>query len=214
MTGDTATPGRRYAGLTAEERAAQRREQLVDAGLELFGTLGFSGTSIRAVLRESGLAERYFYESFDSLEALLVAVHERIHVQVAAAVRVAAATGGDDVEARTRAGLRAFIESITTDPRFVRIKLQELSGHAGDEVRAFRNRAFTTYANLIMDYAPQERATALGLNGHALAIAVLSAMESLIDSWATGELPMSLEDLIEHAVIIVGGTVDRLERDA
>ncbi len=214
MSGDTVTSGRRYAGLTAEERAAQRREQLVDAGLELFGTLGFSGTSIRAVLRESGLAERYFYESFDSLEALLVGVHERIHAQVAAAVRIAAETGGDDVEARTRAGLRAFIEEITTDPRFVRIKLQELSGHAGDEVRAFRNRAFTTYANLIMDYAPQERADALGLNGRALAIAVLSAMESLIDSWAGGELPVSLDDLIEHAVIIVGGTVDRLERDA
>lgn len=214
MSGDTVTSGRRYAGLTAEERAAQRREQLVDAGLELFGTLGFSGTSIRAVLRESGLAERYFYESFDSLEALLVGVHERIHEQVTAAVRIAAETGGDDVEARTRAGFRAFIEEITTDPRFVRIKLQELSGHAGDEVRAFRNRAFTTYANLIMDYAPQERADALGLNGRALAIAVLSAMESLIDSWAAGELPVSLDDLIEHAVIIVGGTVDRLERDA
>lgn len=214
MTGQPATSGRRYGGLTAEERREQRREQLVDAGMELFGTVGFSGTSIRSVLRESGLAERYFYESFDSLEGLLVAVHERIHEHVAAAVRIAAATGGDDVEARTRAGMRAFIESVTTDPRFVKVKLQELSGHAGEEVRAFRNRAFTTYANLILDYAPQERAAALGLNGRALAIAVLTALESLIDAWALGELPISLDDLIEHAVVIVGGTVDRLEREA
>lgn len=214
MTGEATPTGRRYGGLTAEERREQRREQLVDAGLELFGTVGFSGTSIRSVLRESGLAERYFYESFDSLEGLLVAVHERIHEHVAAAVRVAAATGGNDVEARTRAGMRAFIEAVTTDRRFVKVKLQELSGHAGAEVRAFRNRAFTTYANLILDYAPQERAASLGLNGRALAIAVLTALESLIDAWALGELPISLDDLIEHAVVIVGGTVDRLEREA
>lgn len=209
MTSPT-QPGRRYGGLTAEERRAQRRAQLVDAGLELFGTVGFAGTSIRAVLRQSGLAERYFYESFDSLEALLVAVHEQLHEVLVRAVREATDAAGDDVEARTRAGLRAFIDTLTTDERYVRLKLQELSGSAGDEVRRFRTRAFATYTELLLAFGPLEAARAKGLNAEALAVAVLAAIEALLDAWAAGDLPLTVDELIDHAVVVVAGTVDRL----
>jgi AcrR family transcriptional regulator len=203
-------PGRRYGGLTAEERRAQRREQLVDAGLDLFGTVGFAGTSIRAVLRQSGLAERYFYESFDSLESLLVAVHEQLHGVLVEAVRAATDAAGDDVEARTRAGLRAFIDTLTTDERYVRLKLQELSGSAGEEIRQFRTRAFGTYTELLLAFGPLEAARAKGLNAQALAIAVLAAIEALLDAWAAGELPLTVDELIDHAVVVVAGTVDRI----
>lgn len=209
MSSPTAA-GRRYGGLTAEERRAARREQLVDAGLELFGTIGFAGTSIRAVLRESGLAERYFYESFDSLEGLLVAVHERIHVQLATAVRAATDAAGDDVTARTRAGLRAFVENLSTDERFVRLKLQELSGSAGDEVRRFRRRAFARYAEMLIDLGDPAAAESRGLDPTALAIALLAAIEALLDAWVAGELTTDLDGLTDHAVVIVAGAVDHL----
>jgi AcrR family transcriptional regulator len=38
--------GRVYGGLSAPERRADRRERLLDAGLELFGTAGFTKTTI------------------------------------------------------------------------------------------------------------------------------------------------------------------------
>lgn len=204
-------PGRRYGGLTADERRVQRRAQLVEAGLDLFGTVGFAGTSIRAVLRQSGLAERYFYESFDSLESLLVAVHEQLHGELVEAVRQATDAAGDDVEARTRAGLRAFIDTLTTDERYVRLKLQELSGAAGEEIRRFRTRAFATYTELLIAFGPLEAARAKGLNAPALAIGVLAAIEALLEAWAAGDLPLTDDELIEHAVVIVTGTVDRLQ---
>ena len=204
--------GRRYGGRTAEERQEERRAQLVDAGIELFGTLGFGGTSIRAVLRESGLAERYFYESFDSLEALLVAVHERIHAVVVAQVMAATDAAGTDVEARARAGLHAFVGAITTDPRWVKIKLQELGGSAGEEVREFKRRATGRYADLLVAYGPLAATQARGLQPEALARAVLAAVESLLDAWVAGDLPLDLEGLIDHAVIIIKGTVAEVER--
>lgn len=208
-----APAGRRYGGRTAEERRAERREQLVAAGVELFGTAGYSSTSIRAVLRESGLAERYFYESFESLEQLLVAVHEHVHVAVVQRVREATAAAGTGIEARARAGLRAFIETITTDPRWVRIKLQEVADAAGGEqLRAFRRRAHETYADLLIDYGPNEATLARDLQPRALALAVLAAIESLMDSWAAGELRITLDQLIDHAVIIINGTVNEVER--
>lgn len=214
MAGSSSTEapsGRRYGGRTAQERADERRDRLVQAGVELFGTIGFANTSIRGVLRESGLAERYFYESFASLEALLVAVHEHVHGSVVEQVRIATDRSGTGVEARARAGLRAFIETITTDPRWVRIKLQELHGDAGEELLAFRRRAQETYAELLLAYGPTEATLARDLQPRALARAVLSAVESLIDAWAAGQLHVSLDGLIDHAVVIINGTVRELE---
>jgi AcrR family transcriptional regulator len=216
MSGTSTTPppaGRRYGGRTAEERRAERREQLVEAGYELFGTVGFPNTSIRAVLRESGLAERYFYESFDSLEGLLVAVHEDVHAAVVAAVRKATEAAGADVDARARAGLYAFVETIMSDPRWVRIKLAELSGAgASDGLREFRRRAHLTFASLLVDYGPTEQVKAKGLNPQALALAVVAAIESLLDAWAAGELRLTLDELVEHAVVVIRGTSVELER--
>lgn len=208
----TQPPGRRYGGRTAEERQQERREQLIEAGVELFGTVGFGGTSIRAVLRESGLAERYFYESFDSLEALLVGVHEHIHSVVAGAVSDATEAAGTDVEARARAGLRAFVDTVTTDPRWVKIKLQELGGSAGEEVRQFRRRALGRYATLLVAYGPNDAVVARGLQPEALAFAVLAAVESLLDAWAAGELAVTIDGLIDHAVVVITGTVREVER--
>ena len=76
--GSAAQAPRRYRGITASERRAQRRERLLQAGLELFGTQGYASTSIRAVSAEASMNSRYFYESFSSREDLLYYVYERI----------------------------------------------------------------------------------------------------------------------------------------
>lgn len=207
---ESSTTGRRYGGLTAAERREARRATLLEAGLELFGTVGFAGTSIRAVLRQSGLAERYFYESFDALEDLLLAVHEQLHEQLVSAVRGATEQAGDDIEQRTRAGLRAFVDTLTTDPRYVHLKLQELHGTAGEQMRAFRIRAFARYADLLMSSGPVQATRTSGLDPQALALAVLAAIESLLDRWTSGELAVDIDGLIDHAVVIVVGTADHL----
>ena len=69
---------RDYDGKTAAERIAERRERLIDAGVELFGERGYAATSIRSVLQQSGLRDRYFGESFADLDSLLAAVYSRL----------------------------------------------------------------------------------------------------------------------------------------
>src|SRR6201996_1929015 len=69
---------RDYDGKTAAERVAERRARLIDAGIELFGEHGYAGTSIRAVLRQAGLRDRYFGESFADLDALLAAAYDQL----------------------------------------------------------------------------------------------------------------------------------------
>ena len=65
---------RPYGGLAMEERVAARRARFIEAGVELFGTQGFRGATVRGVCAAAGLTDRYFYESFPTLEALLAAV--------------------------------------------------------------------------------------------------------------------------------------------
>src|SRR3546814_9800124 len=93
---------RRYGGASAEERAAERRSRLLAAGLELMGTRGLVGATVRGVAEEAGVAARYFYESFPTVDDLHLAVFDEIAQE--ALVRSLAAlerTSGDRSEAHT-----------------------------------------------------------------------------------------------------------------
>src|ERR1700712_610595 len=68
-------PARAYGGVAMEERVAARRARFVEAGFELFGTQGFRGSTVRGICAAAGLTDRYFYESFATLEALLAEVY-------------------------------------------------------------------------------------------------------------------------------------------
>lgn len=130
-------PGRSYGGVPAEVRIAQRRERFLDAGLELFGTRGYQSTSVRAVCRQAGLSERYFYESFANTEALLIGVYLRCTDQMHDDILVAMATGerspgtagspDDALEHVVRTTLDAFYASVT-DPRVLRVCWLEVLG--------------------------------------------------------------------------------------
>jgi AcrR family transcriptional regulator len=85
--GSVAQAPRRYRGLTAAERHAQRRGRLLDVGLEVFGTSGYASSSVRSISAAAGLNSRYFHESFSSKEELLRVVYERINSGDSVAVR-------------------------------------------------------------------------------------------------------------------------------
>src|SRR4051794_41764082 len=73
--------GGKWRGTTAAERIGPRRERLVHAAFELLGEHGQAGTTVRGVCAQAGLNPRYFYESFDDLDALLKAVFDDIMVE-------------------------------------------------------------------------------------------------------------------------------------
>jgi AcrR family transcriptional regulator len=114
-------PPRRYRGLDPEERRADRRRRLIEAGLELYGTIGYQATTITALCREAGITTQHFYDEFGSRENLLGAVFDETVMR--AAVQVADALDGAplDLEAQSRAGLGAFLHAMLDDPRGARI---------------------------------------------------------------------------------------------
>src|SRR3546814_864218 len=110
-TSKAGASSRRFRGLDGEERQRQRREQLIEAGLNAFGGKGYHSTGVREICAEAKLTERYFYESFRNREALFQAVYEHAIETVRTAVMEAIARSGRAVRTLERTAIRAFLET-------------------------------------------------------------------------------------------------------
>ena len=124
-----ADAGRAYAGETLAERRARRRQQFLDAGLDVFGSTGYRTATVRQLCRQAGLTDRYFYESFASIEDLLVAVYEREfdHLQQVVLATLAGDAAQRDPIAAVDLALNALFE-MASEPRVARVCWLEVLG--------------------------------------------------------------------------------------
>jgi AcrR family transcriptional regulator len=69
---------RRWSGVPLENRQALRRDELIAAGVQLLGGESGPAVTVRAVCRQAGLTERYFYESFSDRDGFVRAVYDDV----------------------------------------------------------------------------------------------------------------------------------------
>ena len=108
----------------------QRREQLIDAALEVILERGYGGVSIEAIAREAGITRPVVYDHFPNLNRLLHAVierEERIALEQLTEV-VPADPGGHEPGELLAAGVTRFLEAVTSRPATWRIILLPLEG--------------------------------------------------------------------------------------
>ena len=146
--GGASSTRRGYGGLSPEARRAIRRETLLQTALDAFGSQGVGGTSITALCATSGVAARYFYEEFGSIEGLLLALHDTLiddcfHTME----RARSASGGQAPFQQTTALLDAYVGWVAADPRRARIFV-EVVPYAG-EILAHRREAVQRFARFI-----------------------------------------------------------------
>ena len=89
-------------------RGRATRDQFVRVATRLFATHGYDGTSIEAVLQETGASRGSLYHHFPGKEALFVAVVHDMEARIVATVTAAASETTDPVEALA-ASCRAWI---------------------------------------------------------------------------------------------------------
>jgi AcrR family transcriptional regulator len=198
---------RDYDGKTAAERIAQRREQLIAAGLEVFGTQGYRNASIRGVLEEAGLRPRYFGENFASLDELMAAVFDRI-VDGEMECSRAAITGTQGSTESARAVMAALFDFLESDPRRARIKLREVLA-AGPLSRARRNVAMERIGTLLADLMPQATPGS-GHDRQAYGLGVAAAGYELLIARLEGHPGMTRERVIEAQTLLYQGVVNEL----
>ncbi|QLL06876.1 TetR/AcrR family transcriptional regulator [Mycobacterium vicinigordonae] len=68
----------RWSGVPLQDRHALRRDDLIAAGVQLLGSEDGPTLTVRAVCRQAGLTERYFYESFTDREHFVRAVYDDV----------------------------------------------------------------------------------------------------------------------------------------
>jgi AcrR family transcriptional regulator len=201
MTG-MAIPTRRYRGVSAQQRHLERRERLLDAGLDLLGTEGWAKTTVTAVCARAKLTERYFYQSFPSREHLLVAVFDRIAGEAAEVVLAAVAAAPHDARARARAAIAAYVELVTDDPRKGRVTLLEALGCEALETR--RRQTLHTFAQLVAVqarsfYGPSVASRRdVELTAHFL----VGGLAELLIAWLQGGLEISRDQLVDHCAAL------------
>lgn len=131
------TPSRTYRGVPQDERRAQRRNQLIAAGVAVYGERGYRLATVKAVCEAAGLTERYFYESFANSEELLIACFDHVTCSVMAEILEAARLAGDDRIARVRAMLHTYLAALQREPRSARVFLVEIRGVSRAVDKAF-----------------------------------------------------------------------------
>jgi AcrR family transcriptional regulator len=129
MTGTAPAARRDYGGRTAIQRRAERRQRLMTAALELFGTEGYPATSIERLCARANVSTRNFYEEFASREALLIALHDDITQQASEAMVLAVGEVIDEpTSVRLDRAINAYIGTTSSDPRWTRIAYVEVVG--------------------------------------------------------------------------------------
>lgn len=112
---------RSFKGMSLEVRQAERRERLMEAGLQAYGTLGFFSVTVRDVCVEAKLTERYFYESFKNSGALFDAIYMRLVEELQQRILTAVMQGAPDPKQMIQLGLTAFFQLLSDDHRVTRI---------------------------------------------------------------------------------------------
>lgn len=184
---------RSYGGRTADDRAADRRTRLVEAGLEIVGTGGVAALGMRAVSREADLSQKFFYESFADIDELLHEVYAEALARLEAAV--ATARGAGNLAGVVDAAARLMEE----DPRVCRILLVEpvaderLRRHVRDAIPAL---AIDVLGDHIPG-SPDDPAVRMHFS------AVFGALISLFVEWTEGSLGTDRDAFVRHVVSVV-----------
>jgi AcrR family transcriptional regulator len=201
---------RSWRGVPLEIRRAERRTQLVDTAFDLLGADGWRGTTVRGICQAAHLNPRYFYESFDTLESLLIAVFDRLIVEATQTALRAIEEAGTDPTARSVAVIEAVVRYVTKDPKRARILFVEAQGNE----RMGRRRLDTLHATaeFLEQYMWRQTGLANDRIGMVASHLLVGGLTELVVTWLDGHLDVSLDELVEDAaalmVAVGAGAVD------
>lgn len=200
---------RPYRGVAADERVANRREALIDAALEVFDTEGWAALSARRVCEQAGLTRRYFYESFDDVDALIGAAFERITGEVSAAVLASIGDGAAPQSELVARAVSAGLDVLASPPSKGRFLAAAQS--AGTSIAPYRARALDDLASIVEAVLSTERKDVSRVGSQEARIAaliVVGAVLSIIDSWLGQEIDLSRDEVVSWTTTAAVGIIE------
>jgi AcrR family transcriptional regulator len=202
VTATEPSAGRRYRGLSAEERRVDQRARLTRAAIDEFSARGYHRTSVEDIVRSARTSRTAFYAFFDNREdAMYGALQASLHALLAA-VRKGMADA-DRNSSLIEVGVTAYVDFLVSDPAAARILLLESIG-TSPEVNAYRSHVRREVSRVVRDIWAEYDAVAAA-SPHASAVAVgvfgflLESMLHLVESGRLDEAPAHVPALVTAA---------------
>ncbi|NKX87774.1 TetR/AcrR family transcriptional regulator [Nocardia coubleae] len=194
--------------MSREQRIALRRSRLTDAALELFGTRGYSSTSIERLCATANVSTRSFYEDIGSREALLIALVDRLNS--AALQRLDEAldrTREQPLVVRVVESFRAFLSVTCRDRRAARVFYVEIVGvsPAVEEWRRAQRRSISALLTREAQRAA-ERGEAPSRSFHLFTLALIGAVTSLAQEMVHATVPgdaISVDEICDQIAYFI-----------
>ncbi|MDR0237111.1 TetR/AcrR family transcriptional regulator [Acinetobacter sp.] len=207
---------RQFKGMSLSERKLARREKLIEAGIEAYGTHGFFSVTVKDICNEAKLTERYFYESFKKSEELFQVIFLQLIEQLQQTVMQGVMQGAPEPKNMIKGGLTAIFTMLKNDPRVARIiyidamLVQELHNHATiHETMSRFDRLIHSFVMLMMPHIERSEQeislVATGLNGYVTQIAV---------RWVMGGFKQSLEEIVSACEVVFVSLIDTFSPQA
>jgi len=185
VTATEPSTGRRYRGLSAEERRVDQRARLTRAAINEFSARGYHRTSVEDIVRSARTSRTAFYAFFDNREdAMYGALQASLHALLAA-VRKGMADSNTN-SSLIEVGVTAYVEFLVSDPAAARILLLESIG-TSPEVNAYRSHIRREVSRVVRDiWAEYDPVAAASPHASAVAVGVfgflLESMLHLVES--------------------------------
>lgn len=201
---------RQFKGLSLTERKQARREKLIEAGIEAYGTQGFFAVTVKDICNEAKLTERYFYESFKKSDELFQTIFLKLIDQLQQNVMQAIMQASTDPRKMIESGLTALLTTLKDNPGMARIiyidamLVQELHNQATIHETMLRfDRMIHAFVMLMMPHIDRsEREISLvatGLNGYVTQIAI---------RWVVSGFKQSMQEVLSSCSIVFLSLLD------
>ena len=189
---------RPYKGVSAEDRRAERRARLIEAGYDVLASQGAARTTMKAVRIRAALTERYFYESFRDRDELLTALIDSVGQEMRTAMLQAVAAAPNDPYSLTRAAIDAAIDVLARDPRKARVYREATRG---GQIKMTK----TSYVHSLAQELGDRLQGLPGLHAkrdrpalHATTMLLLFGLAETTTAWLDGEIDLTRDQLADQ----------------
>jgi len=205
---------RSFKGMSLEVRQAERRERLMEAGLQAYGTLGYFSVTVRDVCLEAKLTERYFYESFKNSGALFDAIYMRLVEDLQQQILTAVMQGAPEPKEMIKLGLTAFFTRLSDDQRVTRILfIDAILVHENDAKSIYkavkRFDMMTQSFIALMVPKAQENMSLVSL----ISTGLTGYVSHLATRWAVGGFKESVEELLPACMVLYEALFSHFQLD-
>ncbi|WP_196054831.1 TetR/AcrR family transcriptional regulator [Nocardia aurantiaca] len=207
---------RNFLGETPDERRQRRKEALIDAALTLAHTGGLPALGVRSVTAQAKLSSRYFYESFTSIDDLLVeALREvvtelletgmaALHAKQLPDPRTASA---EEILDRLRQGLDTVLGALVDDPRKADLIVAVSAG--SPRVRQELQQLVYIVTTAITS---DVNAADIGVD-RTSALFIAGGLVQLCIAYLSGDLQVSRAELVEKIARLTYGAISTAASD-